>query len=136
MLDIPLESPNRPIVGRLKYESEIRFGPRYYSLHIQNLGSLKRKLFGHSYLWSDDSRYIALQEWMTIKEADGPWTRLLLIDFQTNRGSYVASAKGGFIKPTKFENDKIVYSKEFQTTSNEFEVAITSIGNWEHLDWI
>jgi hypothetical protein len=136
MFDIPFESPNRLIAGRLKYENEIRFGPRYYSLYIQNHGLLRNRIFGGILLWSDDSKYLALQEWMTTNESDGPWTRLLLFDFQTKLGSHVTGAKGGFVKPIKFEGEKIVYVKELQNVRSEFDVKITSITNWEHLDWV
>jgi len=136
MFDIPFESPNRLIAGRLRYENEIRFGPRYYSLYIQNHGVLRNKIFGGILLWSDHSKYLALQEWLTTNESDGPWTRLLLIDFQENLSCFVAGVKGGFIKPIKYENKKIVYIKEFQNTNSEFEVEISSINNWEQLEWI
>ena len=132
---ISLKSPNTLIIGQLIYQNEIRFGPPYYSLFIQDLGWLSGRFFGNLYLWSDDSNYLALQEWVTINEAEGPWTRLLLINFQTGLGSHVAGAKGGFIKPIMFEHEKIVYLKELQNTQNEFEVNIKSIDNWEQLDW-
>jgi hypothetical protein len=136
MFDVTLESPNLSIVGRLKYEHEIRFGPRYYSLHIKNLGLLKNRLFGSPFLWSSDSRYLVLQEWMTTNESDGPWTRLLLIDFQTKLGKWLSGARGGFIRPIKFEDGKLVYVKDFQNSSTEYEIDIKSLMDWENLEWI
>jgi hypothetical protein len=136
MLDIPIESPNLSIVGQLKYEHEIRFGPRYYTLHIQNLGFLKSRIFGHSFLWSSNSRYLAIQEWMTTKESEGPWTRLLLIDFQTGKGKWLSGAKDGFIRPIKFEDEKIVYEKESKHTTTEYEIDTTSLSDWEILEWL
>ena len=102
MFDIPFESPDRLITGRLISENEIRFGPRYYSLYIQNHGVLKNGIIRGILLWSDHSEYLALQEWMTTNESDSPWTRLLLIDFQENLYCFVAGVKGGFIKPIKY----------------------------------
>ena len=136
MDEVLFKSPNTLIVGHLKKEGEIRFGPSFYSLFIQDLGSLKGRYFGQPYLWSEDSRYLALQEWITIREADGPWTRLLLVDFQTKLSSQAAGAKGGFIKPMNFEGTKIVYSRKIVKTEGEFEVDISAIRNWERLDWV
>jgi hypothetical protein len=135
LTDILLQSPNKTIAGWLRYESEIRFGPSYYSLHVRNLGALRNRLFGIPFLWSEDSRYLALQEWISTKESEGPWTRLLLIDFETQLGSQVSGAKSGFIVPARFESQKIVYVKTIDETSTEYEVEIPSVHNWGKLSW-
>ena len=139
MCDLILKSPDSSIGGCLKYEYEIRFGPSYYSLHIQNLGHLKSRIFGKTFLWSPNSRYLVVQEWMTTSESDYPWTRLLLIDFQTGLGKWLAGVKGGWIRPVKFEDGKIIYEKDLSTTMStitEYELEIKSLDHWENLEWV
>lgn len=58
------ESPDRKHVAVLTYINEIRYGPPYFSLSVDGI-SFGVRIFGDVYLWSGDSRFFAVQEWMT-----------------------------------------------------------------------
>jgi hypothetical protein len=118
----------------LEYLNEIRFGPPYYSLRIDEI-FLGKRIFGDSYLWSPDSRFFAIQEWETISEGCGPKTHLLLIDVEAERECVISRAEKGFIVPRKFEYDKLIYIKEYfaPRTTAEFEIGFLSLARWENL---
>ena len=134
MEDIPVQSPNKLYKVILKYLGEIRFGPPYYSLTIDEL-SFKNRVFGRSCLWSPDSRFFAVQEWESTNEGQGPKTRLLLIDVEQKRECVLSRAEQGFIIPKKFEGDKLVYTKEYPGKGivNEFEIEFLNLNRWEDL---
>ncbi|WP_225084728.1 hypothetical protein U1R68_10210 [Pectobacterium colocasium] len=80
---------------------EIRFGPPYFSLSIDGK-ALEDRVFGKDMLWSPDSRYLAVQEWLSTAERDGPQTALLCIDVLEERQCQVSQAAGGFKIPLVF----------------------------------
>lgn len=86
---------------------EIPFGPEYYSLAVDGI-SFGERIFGYSCLWSPDSRFFAIQEWMTNDPKRGPQTRLLLIDVREKAEAAVCSAETGFVEPRTFSGEKIV----------------------------
>lgn len=45
-------------------EGGIRFGPEYFRLRIDGR-DVPNKIFGHPMAWSNDSRFLAVQEWLT-----------------------------------------------------------------------
>lgn len=127
-------SPNGSHKANLLYRGEIRFGPAYYSLIIDEL-SFGNRIFGHSCLWSPDSRFSAVQEWETTSEGKGPQTRLLLIDIEQRRECILSRAEQGFIIPKKFEDNKLIYTKEYpgKGVVNEFEIEFLTLNKWEDL---
>ena len=134
MEDIIIQSPDFLHKAVMKYDGEIRFGPAYYSLVIDTI-SFGARVFGVSYLWSPNSRYFAVQEWETTSEGHGPQTRLLLIDLETKQECVLSRAQQGFIVPRKFENDRLIYTKEYrgQDITKEFEIEFLKINRWENL---
>ena len=134
MEDIIAPSPDVLHKAILKYVGEIRFGPAYYSLTVDKI-SFGARAFGKSFLWSPDSRYFAVQEWETRSESRGPQTRLLLIDLELKQECVLSRAERGFIVPQKFENDKLVYTKEYHQPSmiNEFEIEFLFIDRWDNI---
>jgi len=134
MEDITVQSPNKLYKVILKYLGEIRFGPPYYSLMVGEL-SFENRVFGRSCLWSPDSRFLAVQEWESTNEGQGPKTRLLLFDIEQKRECVLSRAEQGFIVPKKFEGDKLVYAKEYPGKGivNEFEIEFLSLNRWENL---
>ena len=134
MENIVVFSPNGSHTANLLYSGEIRFGPPYYSLTIDEL-SFKNRVFGRSCLWSPDSRFFAVQEWESTNEGQGPKTRLLSIDVEQKRECVLSRAEQGFIIPKKFEGDKLVYTKEYPGKGivNEFEIAFLTLNRWEDL---
>ena len=134
MEDIIAPSPNMLYEAVLKYLSEIRFGPPYYALAIDNL-SFGGRGFGNSFLWSPDSRFFAVQEWESTSETEGPKTRLLLIDLETRRECVLSRAEQGFIIPKQFDNDKLIYTKKYpgKGVENEFEIEFLTLNRWKNL---
>ena len=127
-------SPNFIHEALMKYNGEIRFGPAYYSLTIDQI-TFGGRVFGSSYLWSPNSRYFAVQEWETTSEERVPQTQLLLIDLETKQECVLSRAEQGFIVPKKFENDKLIYTKEYhgQGVTREFEIEFLNLNRWENL---
>ena len=134
MEDIVARSPDLLHKVVLKFIGEIRFGPAYYSFMIDKL-SFGDRVFGSSYLWSPTSRFFAIQEWETTSEGHGPQTRLLLIDLVTKRECILSRAEQGFIIPRKFENSKLIYTKEYyeQGAVREFEIDFLPLERWENI---
>ena len=134
MEDIIAPSPNMLYEAVLKCLDEMRFGPPYYALMIDNL-SFGGRGFGNSFLWSPDSRFFAVQEWESTSEGQGPKTRLLLIDFETQRECVLSGADGGFIVPKQFEDDKLIYTKKYpgKGVENEFEIEFITLNRWENI---
>lgn len=135
MEDIIVPSPDLLHKAVLKYAGEIRFGPEYYSLTLDNI-SFGERVFGKSYLWSPDSRYFAVQEWETTTESHGPQTRLLLVDLQLKKQCVLSRAEQGFIVPRNFEKEKLIYTKEYrgQGTIKEFEIEFLLLDRWDNLN--
>jgi hypothetical protein len=127
-------SPDNRHSAFLEYSGEIRFGPAFYTLVVDKL-SFGRQVFGNKFLWSPDSRYFAIQEWETVSEALGPQTQLLLIDLETKRECVLSKVEQGFIIPKKFENDKLIYAKEYhgQGIVKEFEIEFLTLDRWENI---
>jgi hypothetical protein len=118
----------------MRFVGEIRFGPAYYSLVIDEL-SFGNRVFGNACLWSPNSRFFAVQEWETTSEGHGPKTRLLLIDIIKKREYVLSRAEQGFIEPKKFEDNKLIYEKKYlgQGIVKEFEIEFLSLDRWENL---
>ena len=134
MQPIVSTSPDNKHQAVLGYLSEIRFGPAYYSLAMDEI-RFGERVFGNSFLWSSDSRYFAIQEWGTVREGEGPQTHLLLIDLDRRRECVLSRAEKGFIAPKKFENDKLIYVKNYFAPSitREFEIEFLELSRWENL---
>jgi hypothetical protein len=127
-------SPDNTHKAVLTYLGEIRFGPAYYSLRMQDI-FFGDRTFGNSHLWSPDSRFFAIQEWETIFEGRGPQTHLLLIDVEDKRECVLSRADQGFIVPRSFDQDKLIYTKEYygRGMTTEFEIEFLSLDRWEQI---
>jgi hypothetical protein len=85
------KSPDHKHDAHFIYEGDIRFGPSYFKLEIDGK-EIKGRIFGNVFCWSEDSRYLAVQEWLTLDYQHGPITRVVLIDIEA--GKLSAKAKG------------------------------------------
>jgi len=115
------------------FEGEIRFGPTYYKLELD--GQLvKKRIFGYQFKWHPDSKYLALQEWLTTSYQKGPITSLTIVDLNNRRFAKISKADKGFIRPLRFEGELIIYEKEFLETGKkaEYEINLSDIKNWEN----
>ena len=115
-----------------KNVGEIRFGPAYYEIHLDGQ-LIKEKIFGYGCRWHPDEKFIALQEWLTIDLHKGPITALTMIDLRTLKMARVSKVDKGWIRPLKFENDLIVFEKDFTRTTGqivELGIDLRSVYDW------
>lgn len=131
-----LSSFDQQHTAMLIYVGEIRFGPPYFSLSIDG-NALEERVFGKELLWSPDSRYLAVQEWLSTAERDGPQTALLCIDVIEERQCQISQAAGGFIVPIRFEDDTLIYEKQYfgaeRNGTTEYEIPFTALSRWSAL---
>jgi len=129
-----LVSPDRKIEGRLVEAGKIRFGPPYFELQLEPY-DFSGRAFGNRFLWSPDSRYLALLETLTLDNTDGPYTELLLIDFRDERQCPLSKVRKGFMVPIRFEPPLIIYEKQFRGRDQvrEFEIEFESLDRWRPL---
>jgi hypothetical protein len=111
--------------------NEIRYGPLYGDVIFDEI--LLPLAYGMNFLWSDDSKILALQQWLSTSEGQGPLTRIALIDTPNMRMSFFKSFRG-FAEPRSIENGRLIYQKKVFATGHEsreeYEVDIESISNW------
>jgi hypothetical protein len=133
-MDKTYSSPNKKHQARLIYESEIRFGPAYFKLEIDGM-QIPSKLFGEKLFWSPNSKYLAVEEWLTADYNEGPITRLLLLDLETKKASAFKQIHKGFLRNVEFLSEGIKYIKEYAATGRgtESEVDYLNIKNWAEI---
>lgn len=116
------------------FHGEIRFGPDYFRIKL-NGKIIKNRIFGYEFKWHSDAHYLALQEWLTTDYQKGPITALALIKPYDKKIAQVARTDGGFIKPLSFEENVILYQKQFYSTgiNKSCEINLEDINNWQDL---
>lgn len=117
------------------FEGEIRFGPTYYKIKLDGQ-LIENMIFGFEFKWHPNSTFLALQEWLTIDYQKGPITVLTLIDLQKEKLARISKADKGFIKPIRFNNDTIIFEKEYLANGKivEYEIKLDEIKNWESIN--
>jgi hypothetical protein len=132
--NIASPSPNTQHTAHFVFSGEIRFGPPYYSLSVDDY-SFGQRIFGDAHLWSPSSNLLAAQEWLTLDYSEGPITALVLIDLHLGREASVSRATKGFIVPESFEDSIIVYRKEYagRGVVEHFNLDISTIEEWKAL---
>lgn len=128
----PRKSPDGSHILRFDLEGEIRFGPTYYRAEV-NRSVIPAKIFGDIALWSPDSRFLVLQEWLTTDYTSGPQTALHVIDFVHSRSVRASWADKGFITPIRFDGETLVYKKQYFGIGKiaEFEIDLGTLDRWE-----
>jgi len=129
-----MKSPDGKHIAELICEGEIKFGPAFYSLKIDD-SKINGRIFGHKIKWSDDSRYMATEEWLTTDYQKGPITRVALIDLKLKKLSEFKTIEKGFAEDFNFEGACLIYKKHFYDKGiiKEVEVEIASIDNWKKI---
>ncbi len=131
-------SPDGKYNLAFRYIGDIRFGPSFYRLRV-NGQLIKDQYFSQCFLWSSDSRYLAVQKWLEINPHHGPHTAVMIIDL--SRGVYAEIAKTyrGIASPIRFTKDGIVYSKEYIAPGLppifEERKVFTDIKSWQKLEF-
>ena len=125
------KSPDGQYSIEFEVAGEIRFGPEYYRLTIDGQ-KVAEQIFGQPYIWDAESKYLALQEWLTTDEQKGPLTALLVMDLRNRRIARVSQADKGFIEPIRFDGNKVIYKKVHlsQGRTTEYEVDLKEVKNW------
>ena len=128
-------SPNRQHKVELIFQGEIRFGPCYYAIKIDEK-LLKNRTFGSYAYWSNDSRFFAAQEWLSTDYNRGPVTRVLFFDLEKDRYAHLKILEGGFVGNFKIEDNLFIYTRETKGIRKEMEISIESIDTWISIDSI
>ena len=111
--DIRTLSPDGTQEAVLEIAGEIRFGPMYFRLRVQNR-QFSTRIFGETVVWSPDSRFLLVQEWHTTSERAEPQTTLLVaFDFVEGRECVLAKAAQGFVYPVGFLGGVLRYRKTY-----------------------
>ena len=126
------DSPNGKHVARLIYKDEIRFGPSYHRLEIDGK-IIPRRIFSETICWSDDSIYLAIEEWLTTNYEKGPITRVLLFDLKNQKVSPFKKINKGFATNFNFKDDLFVYQKKNSLEKVAVTVKIPDIRNWKNI---
>jgi hypothetical protein len=129
-------SPDSKQAVHFEFEGEIPFGPAYFTM-LLNAQSLAHRSFGDVAIWSNDSRYVAVQEWLSTSKGAGPQTALLCIDTANCSQCVVSTAKQGFIYPVQFEGESLIYKKQYFDAQGEktieYEIKFTDLPRWEQV---
>ena len=126
------KSPGKKHSFKFILEGDIRFGPSYYKVELDGKLIANRR-FGFEFMWHPGNKYLALQEWLTTDERNGPFTTLTLVDLEKRNLARISEAEQGFIVPLGFRNNLIIFNKEYYGTGKkvEFEINLDNVTNWE-----
>lgn len=128
-----VESPDRKHVATLTYDGEIRFGPPFFRLSVDGV-ELPERVFGEHVLWSENSVFLAAEEWLTTDESTGPLTRACLIEVSNGRIATFETAHKGLIREFRFEQGRLHYQQCYHAAAGEsrqeMTVDIGAIDSW------
>ena len=132
--NITSPSPDALHIAHFVLAGEIRFGPFYYALSVDDY-SFGQRIFGTAHLWSHSSAFLAVQEWLTIDYSEGPITALVIIDLQLGREASVARATKGFIVPETFHGALITYREKYAAREvvQQFDLDALASNQWHAL---
>eukprot|EP01029_Cantina_marsupialis_P004949 TRINITY_DN15260_c0_g2_i1.p1 TRINITY_DN15260_c0_g2~~TRINITY_DN15260_c0_g2_i1.p1 ORF type:complete len:131 (-),score=18.05 TRINITY_DN15260_c0_g2_i1:209-601(-) len=112
---------------KLKYAGEIRFGPEYYELWIDNK-PVKGRVFGQT--TAQRGKYLACEEWLTTDQSKSPSTRVIIFDLETKKMAIISDGKPGFSEDMVFSRTHFSYKlhdlalkefTEFRFSMDSFE---------------
>ncbi|MGB7873927.1 MAG: hypothetical protein WBL25_06050 [Anaerolineales bacterium] len=137
---IVLPSPNKKYKAILTSTGRIQADQACYSLSIEGLShSFTDRIFWKACLWSPESRFLSLQEWKEIDEADTPgFCQLLIIDMLTRRECIIANVEvtKGNILPESFIGDSLMYTVNYYGQfgmTKSFETKFLYLDGWQTL---
>ena len=133
-MQMEIKSPDGCHKTVLEIAGEIRFGPPYFNLKVDDL-NFRERVFGDACLWSGDSVLFAIQEWLTTSFQEGPKTALTLLDLSRQKECRVSWAEKGFIIPVSFEDNLLIYKKVYlgKGIIREFEIDFHSLKRWKKI---
>ncbi|MDA8455695.1 hypothetical protein M4R22_13060 [Acidovorax sp. GBBC 3334] len=124
-----------PHRAALVFEGEIRFGPEYFRLSVDGR-AVPHRIFGRPLQWSADSRFLAVQEWLTTDYGSGPITCAALIDPAGWKIARLAVHPKGFAAEFRFDGGLFRYRATFPARSavREAAVELAALRSWEDID--
>jgi hypothetical protein len=124
-------SPDGRHIAVLREAGVTDAGAPLSSLTIDRLAFGDRR-FGDACLWSPDSRYFAIQEWIKLDDPAGAAMQLLLIDVERRQEAILAGTQGR-IEPTAFESGRVRYEKHYTgvAKTREFVVDLVTLARRE-----
>lgn len=129
------KSPHGTRQAIFRFADEIRLGPAYYFLETDEW-NLWSRIFGDRSVWSEDDRFLAVQEWWNTVESQGPQTSLVVLDLEMERQCTFDSVPG-FATPLSFNGTLLRYEEDRwesgQRVKSEHEVDVAKIDRWEDL---
>jgi hypothetical protein len=118
----------------LQYVAEIRFGPAYYSLTIDDI-HFGDRLFGEEAVWAPDSSIACVTEWHTIDYEAGPITSLLLVRPASRTFSAFPKVQKGFATPLRFIGSTLVLQHKDEWYRNGHVTAVRETDLERITDW-
>ena len=111
---IVIPSPNKKYKAILTYIGEIQADQACYSMSIDGFPySFAERVFGKECLWSPESRFLAVQQWIeTDEDSAHKACLLLIIDVLARRECIIANVEGkkGNILPESFIGESLMYT--------------------------
>jgi hypothetical protein len=129
---IEVPSPDGRHRARLRYAGEIRFGPPYFHLELDER-KWRRRLFGDAHLWSPEGNLFVVQEWLSTDYGRGPVTRLLIVDADERREITIAETDRGFVVPVRFIGERLVVEQQFASVTRQYDRALPERRGWSRL---
>jgi hypothetical protein len=137
---IVLPAPNKKYKAVLTDSGQVQAGQAGYSLSIEGFPySFADRVFGEVCLWSPESRFLSVQEWIETDEDNAPKACLLsIIDVLARRECVIANVEGtkGKILPESFIGEtlmyKVVYFGQFGMTKS-YESRFRYLDGWQTL---
>lgn len=131
-------SPDGEFILSFRYIGDIRFGPSFFRMKI-NGNIVKDMYFTRSFVWSADSRYLAVQKWIELDPHNGPHTSIFLMDMKRDVWSEIAKTYKGLVNPVRLSKDQIVFSKEYIAPGLppyfEERKSIQDINDWKKMEY-
>ncbi len=131
-------SPDGEHILTFRYIGDIRFGPSFFRMKI-NGNIVKDMYFTRSFVWSSDSRYLAVQKWIELDPHNGPHTSIFLMDMKRDVWTEIARTYKGLVNPVRLNKDQIVFSKEYIAPGLppyfEERKTIQEIKDWKKMEY-
>lgn len=134
MVNTMVASPDGKHRAELTPKGEIRFGPPFFFLSIDDI-VISDRVFGKTLAWSSNSRYLAAEEWLTTLEKEGPLTRVFLLDVELRQAFGFPAIHKGFVEDFRFEGNALVYTEHYYGTGivRREKTDISTIDNWKKI---
>ena len=135
MLDLVIPSPLDAHTVRLKVVGEIRYGPTYSAVFIDEV-EVPGLQVGDNAEWLSP-HVVALQEWLHVAGREGPDTRVLLIDAERRRSYRTSVVDRGLVEDFRFRDGVLSYRKNYfgheRPPGEEATIALADIDAWVDL---